>query len=220
MEYLLDRKIKKVNYLMISHFDSDHCGKAVEIIENLNVKNIIISKQVEWSQEFENTMKIAQEYKVNIIEVQAGDRMKVDKYIYFNILWPSNAELINENSLNNNSIVAKMIYENFSILFTGDIEEETEKKILSKYNKEVLSSTAIKVAHHGSSSSSTEEMMRAVNSKIALIGVGRNNQFGHPNEEIIERLHYYGNNIYRTDLCGEITLIINKRGKIRVKTML
>ena len=220
VEYLLDRKIKKVDYLMISHFDSDHCGKAVEIIENLKVKNIIISKQAEWSQEFEDIIKIAQKCKVNIIEVQAGDKLKIDRYVYFSILWPISNEFIKENPLNNNSIVAKMNYKSFSILFTGDIEEAAEKKILSIYNEEILSATAIKVAHHGSKTSSIEEMIETVKSKISLIGVGRNNKFGHPNDQIIERLSLYGNKIYRTDLCGEVTLIVNKKGKIKVKTML
>ncbi len=219
VEYLLDRKIKNIDYLMLSHFDSDHCGKAIEMIETLNIKNIIISKQAEMSLEFENVIKAAQKYKVHIIEVQAGDKIKIDKYVYFNIIWPNNNDFIKENPLNNNSIVAKMNYKKFSILFTGDIEKEAENKILSEYNK-VLKSTVIKVAHHGSKTSSTEEMLKAVDSKIALIGVGRNNKFGHPNLEVIERFLLLGNKIYRTDLCGEITLTVNQKGNIKVQTIL
>lgn len=218
VEYLLDRKIKKIDYLMISHFDSDHSGKSIEIIENLKVKNIIISKQSEQSKEFEDTIKLAQRNKVNIIIAQAGDTIKIDKEVYFNILWPENNEVIKENALNNNSIVAKMCYKNFSILFTGDIEAEAETKILQKYGKEALATTVLKVAHHGSKTSSTEEMIKAIKSKIALIGVGKDNKFGHPNDEVIERLEAYGNKIYRTDLHGEITLKIDKKGKIKIET--
>ncbi len=96
--------------------------------------------------------------------------------------------MINENILNNNSIVCKVNYNKFSILFTGDIEEIAEKKILEKYKGNLLSSTILKVAHHGSKSSSIQEFIDRVNPKIALIGVGKDNNFGHPNNLVIERL--------------------------------
>lgn len=217
----MDRRVKTVDYLMISHFDSDHSGKTVEIIQNLNVKNIIISKQSETSEQFENTIKAARENKVNIIQVEAGDIIKIEKDIYLEILWPRLDKTIVENALNNNSIVAKMHYGKFSILFTGDIEEIAEKSILETYkNTDILKSVIIKVAHHGSKTSSTEEFIKKVNSKISLIGVGENNKFGHPNDEVVEMLEAYGNKIYRTDLHGEITIKVTKKGKISISTYL
>ena len=117
-------------------------------------------------------------------------RIHIEKNLYFDIFWPNNLKLISENALNNNSIVCKFNYNNFSILFTGDIEKLAEKQILQTYkNKmQILNSTALKVAHHGSSTSSTPEFIKAVNPKIVLIGVGENNKFGHPNEEVLSRL--------------------------------
>jgi competence protein ComEC len=103
------------------------------------------------------------------------------------VLWPQ-TDLINENVLNNNSIVCKLVYMNCSILFTGDIEEIAEKKMLELYGSKVLNSTILKVAHHGSKSSSIKEFVSKVNPKVALIGVGENNKFGHPNENVLERL--------------------------------
>lgn len=219
VEYLLDRKIKTIDYLMISHFDSDHSGKAEEIIETLNIKNLIISKQSENSEQFENTIKSAKENKVKIIQVQAGDILKIEKDIYFEILWPKTDETIAENPLNNNSIVAKLKYKNFSMLFTGDIEEIAENAILEEYKKSnVLKATILKVAHHGSKTSSTEEFIKEVSPKISLIGVGVNNKFGHPNNETIKTLNAYGSAVYRTDLHGEITLKTNKKGVITIHT--
>ena len=95
------------------------------------------------------------------------------------------------NDLNNNSIVAKFTYKEISMLFTGDIEEEAEKEILKLYknNLNVLNSTILKVAHHGSKTSSTKEFLEAVKPKFVLIGVGKNNNFGHPNNDVIERLN-------------------------------
>jgi len=203
---------------MISHFDSDHSGKAVEIIEKLKVKNIIISKQAEKSAQFEDTIKAAKENNVNIIIVEAGDIVKVDKEIYFQILWPTTEQTITENALNNNSIVAKFVYRDFSILFTGDIEETAEKAILQEYKESnILKSTTLKIAHHGSNTSSTKEFIEKVKPQISVIGVGKNNKFGHPNEDIVERLKAYGSMVYRTDLHGEITIEITKKGKIKTK---
>ena len=104
------------------------------------------------------------------------------------ILWPEQKQ-IQENILNNNSIVCKLVYKNFSMLFTGDIEEVAEKQIIANYkNSRILDSTVLKVAHHGSKTSSIQEFLEVVKPKIALIGVGDKNKFGHPNNEVIERL--------------------------------
>ena len=218
IEYLLDRGIRKIDYLMISHFDTDHCGKTNEILEKLKVSNIIISKQAESSIEFEKIMQRVKDKKVNTIQVQAGDRLQVDKDVYFYILWPQNDEITTD--MNNNSIVAKMYYNDFSMLFTGDIEEEAEQRIVKKYDDKILKSTVLKVAHHGSNTSSTEILIKKIKSKIALIGVGENNKFGHPNDEVLEILKSYGNKIYRTDLCGEITLKIKRNGIIKISTQM
>lgn len=217
VKYLLDRKIKTIDYLMISHFDSDHSKNAVDIIENLKVKNIIISKQAEYSQEFENIMKAVKHKNVNIIIVKAGDIIKIDREISIRILWPGD-KAIQENPLNNNSIVAKLEYKNFSMLFTGDIEKIAEEQILEKNNKQTLESGVLKVSHHGSNTSSTKEFIKTVNSKISLIGVGNNNKFGHPNSKTLITLENYGSKAYRTDLVGEITIIVNKKGKIKMTT--
>ena len=88
------------------------------------------------------------------------------------------------------AIVAKLIYKNFSMLFTGDIEKVAEEKIIRKYKEtEKLKSNILKVAHHGSKSSSIQQFLEMVKPEIALIGVGEKNTFGHPNGEVLERLN-------------------------------
>lgn len=96
-----------------------------------------------------------------------------------------------ENVLNNNSMVAKLSFCNVSLLFTGDIEEKAEKKLLQdiQANPKQLNATILKVAHHGSKTSSTQEILNQIKPKIALIGVGKNNKFGHPNNEVLQRLN-------------------------------
>ena len=111
-------------------------------------------------------------------------------------------------------------YRNFSILFTGDIEEIAERELIKKYeSSSILRSTVLKVGHHGSKTSSTKELLEKVKPKIALIGVGENNNFGHPNSEVLNRLNSLNCKIYRTDLNGEIVLTIDKNSKVYVNTM-
>lgn len=101
------------------------------------------------------------------------------------------------------------------MLFTGDIEQIAENQILHDYKNSIseLKSTILKVAHHGSKTSSIDEFVEAVTPTIALIGVGENNKFGHPNNEVIKRLEERKVKIYRTDQMGEITIIITPKRK-------
>ena len=186
LPYLLDRRIRKIDYIMISHFDTDHCKGIFTVIENLKVKNIIISKQAKKSENYKKFKEIVANKKINIILVKAGDKIKIDKYIYFKILFPTE-KLIMQNPLNNNSIVSQLNYKSFKMLFTGDIEEMAEKEILN-LQKDKLKSTILKVAHHGSNTSSTQEFINSVKPELALIGVGKNNTFGHPSECVVEKL--------------------------------
>lgn len=159
-------------------------------MEELKVKTVIISKQGETSENYEKLKKIVNNEKIKIQVVKKGDRIKIEKDIHIDILWPNNSKIINENILNNNSIVCKLQYKSFSALFTGDIENIAENQILEDYNgkTQLLNSTILKVAHHGSKTSTTQEFLDAVKPKIALIGVGKDNNFGHPNDEVIKRL--------------------------------
>lgn len=154
----------------------------------MKVEKVIINKQKESSENYEEFKRIVKEKKIKVIVVKKGDNISIEKDLSLKILWPKE-EQIKENILNNNSIVAKLVYRNFSMLFTGDIEAVAEEKILKEYkNSNVLNSTILKVAHHGSKSSSTQIFLEKVNPKIALIGVGKDNTFGHPNDGVIERL--------------------------------
>lgn len=186
--YLLDRKITKIDFLMVSHFDADHCGGLFAVVENLKVDTIILGKQ---DSEYENCvefLKVAKAKNVKVISVQAGDVVKIDKYSQFQILWPDSQNMISENGINNNSILAKFVCRDFRMLFTGDIEEKAEKEILEKYeNSNILDCDVLKVAHHGSKSSSIQEILEKITPKIAVIGVGENN-YGHPNKDVLERL--------------------------------
>ena len=220
LPYILDKGYTKIDYIFISHFDQDHVGGILTILQKIKVKKVIISKQEENSENYQKFLEIIKEKGVSVAIVKMGDRVKIENGIYFDILWPT-SEQIQENKLNNNSLVMKMYYHNFSVLFTGDIEEEAEKKIFETYKSEKnkLVSNVLKVAHHGSKTSTIKEFLDTVNPKIALIGVGKNNMFHHPSEEIIDKLKEYGAIIYRTDERGEITIRVNGKGNFKIKSI-
>lgn len=169
LKYLLDKRIKKIDYMIVSHFDSDHSNGLIEVMKKIKVNRIIISKQSQESEEFIQFMEIANKKKIAIQEISKGDRIYFDKYVYIDVLYPN--KILEYEDLNNNSIVAKLNYNNFSILFTGDIGVQSEKDILKEYDKHILQSTVIKIAHHGSVGSSSFDFLEAVHPKIALIGV-------------------------------------------------
>lgn len=218
LPYLLDRRILKIDYVLISHFDTDHCGGILTIMEKVKVKNIIISEQAEHSENYERFKKLMINKKIRLIEVKKGDKIKIGRYSEFKILFPP-SRLLSENPLNNNSIVAQFNYNNFKMLFTGDIEKLAEQQIL-KTEKAEIRADILKVAHHGSKTSSIPEFIKAVRPKIALIGVGKNNTFGHPNQQTIKNLENIKCRIYRTDLQGEIIIKIDQKGRMNVKSKL
>lgn len=205
--YLLDRGITCLDYICISHFDSDHCQGFIYLLNNMKIKNIILSKQYESTNNFEEIISIAKKKKINMIKLEAGDVFHIDKYTKARILHPGSKL---DEDINNNSIVMKLECFNTSILFTGDISQNTEKQLVEKYYS-ILKSDILKVAHHGSKTSNSEEFIQIVAPKISLIGVGKNNKFGHPNNEVIEILNNINSKIYRTDLNGEISFCINAK---------
>lgn len=172
------------------------------------------------SENYYKFIEIIKEKNIKITKVCAGQKLLIEKSLYFDVLWPNSNKVINENILNNNSLVLKMIYKNFSILFTADIEKLAEGEILKlhKNNLEIFKSTILKIAHHGSKTSTTEKFLQVTKPKYALIGVGEDNKFGHPNEEIINRLNSKNIKIYRTDIMGEIEIRI--RNTIKIKPFL
>ncbi len=219
LPYILDRGYKKIDFIFISHFDQDHIGGIFTILEEFKVQRIFISKQEENSENYQKFLKKVKEKNIPVSIVKKGDVINIENNLSFDILWPRD-EQIEENKINNNAIVMKLRYKKFSMLFTGDIEEIAEKEIVSIYeNTDILKSSILKIAHHGSKTSTTEEFLKLVDPRIALIGVGKNNLFGHPSDEVIKRLEEINVKVYRTDLNGEIEIIVNNKGNYLVNSI-
>lgn len=215
--YLLNRGITRLDYIMASHFDEDHSQGFIFLLKNMKVKNVIISEQYKTSSIYEQFKQICKKQNIQIIYVKSGDEIRI-KDLAFKILHPKSKEnQISENPLNNNAIVCMVKYKNRRILFTGDIEKVAENEMVKEYTNG-LKADILKVGHHGSKTSTTKEFLDLINPSVALIGVGQNNKFGHPNEDVIKRLEEKNIQIYRTDEMGEISIIIDKNGKIKINT--
>lgn len=186
------------------------------IMQNLKVGVVVIGKQGEQSENYKEFLELAKSRKIKVIKVKAGDKIQIDENTLISILFPTE-NLITENILNNNSLVAKFTYaidgtKEFSMLLTGDIEKIAEDEIVSMYkNTNALQANILKIAHHGSKTSTTQEFLNLVKPQIALIGVGENNSFGHPNKVTLDKLNNLGTKIFRTDLSGEITITVTKK---------
>ena len=191
-------------------------------MQNLKVGVAVIGKQGEQSENYKEFLEIAKNKKIKVVQVKAGDKIQIDENTSISVLFPTE-NLINENILNNNSLVAKFTYamdetKEFSMLLTGDIEEIAEDEIVNIYrNTNELQANILKIAHHGSKTSTTQDFLNLVKPQIALIGVGENNSFGHPNKVTLDKLNNLGTKIFRTDLSGEITITVTKKRDYKIE---
>ncbi len=181
--FLKSLGIKRINYLIITHSDNDHSEEANTLIDNFLIDNIIINKHDE-------KYRI---YNKNILEVDAG-------YIinYKEVIMEFYGPIRRYDSTNNNSLVFKLKYFDSEVLFTGDIEKEAEIDIANYYGDR-LKSNILKIAHHGSNTSTSKEILLYIKPEIAIISLGKNNKYGFPNSEVIQNLYKEKVMIYRTD---------------------
>ena len=215
--YLLDNTNGIIDTIIISHFHEDHAEGAIEVLKTLKVNRIIIGTQPKDTELYTEFLKISKEKNIPIFTCTSNNSFYIDG-IKLEVLYPKKDLDINED-LNNNSMIMKANIYGTSILFTGDAEDLEENELLKSYssNLEELDVDILKVGHHGSKSSSTEEFLKAVSPNISIISCGVNNKFGHPHKAALERIEKYCKNIFRTDQSGEISLKIYSNSKISIK---
>jgi len=203
LPYLLQRNVKVINYLIITHFDYDHCGGAEFLIENGFVKNLIISEHFDsMDSNAQSIIKIALDMNIRVFQAHIDQKLEVDE-VKLKFLSPPVHPNFKEK--NNNSLVFRLKYKKFTMLFTGDIEGKVEKYILDNKSNLQLCSDILKIAHHGSSTSSLDNFLKAVNPKEALISVGYN-YFNQPDPKLIKRLINKQIRVWRTDKQGAIMI--------------
>lgn len=195
--YMIKRGLKNVEGVFISHWDEDHYSGLANLLENnINIAKIFSSYN---SDEFDN-----------VYMLKKGKKLKVDDYLTIEVLWPEKNYI--PNSTNNGSLVLEIVYNNKTILLTGDIEQEAEDMLINNIKKTDI----LLVPHHGSKSSSTEGFVEKVSPEIAVLSYGKNN-YGIPSEDVIRRYENRNSLILSTFDEGEINFIL-KGDKIYYNT--
>lgn len=196
VDYLNSQNIKELEYLVVSHTDEDHMGGCEKVISSFSVKNVMLDGQERNTTSYKNLINLIDteneiipkmNYKFNL----SGVKFKV---VHANI---------NSKDPNQNSIVLRMDYNDFSALFTGDCDRNCEEDLLN----ENIDVDILKVAHHCSKYGTSTSFLDKVTPEIAVIEVGDGNRFGHPNQECLNRLKNI--KIYRTDSYGDIIIESN-----------
>ncbi len=205
--FIKSKGISSIDKLILTHGDYDHIGGAKSVIESINVKEILLPKGKEQSELEEEIINFGKQKNITTNFVSEGLGWKIGTS-QFQILSPPKE--MGGVDKNNGSIVIFAKIGGLSWLFTGDMEEEMEKKVIEKYPS--LQIDILKVGHHGSKSSTSEELLKQIQPEMAIISVGEKNRYGHPKQEVLTRLQKHSVQILRTDQHGAITYIF-KSGK-------
>ena len=245
---LVKNGVRKIDSIIISHFDIDHAKGFLYLLDNIKIANLYIGHSPTDNELYRDVYTKAKENNVRVIDISEIKRKKKKEFLEIQIsedlkidlLAPNKKRLDLENE-NNNSLIALLSCYGRKVLFTGDIEEKREKdknfqktivKMINKADRWNSSSyldrknkgtrgkiDILKVTHHGSKTSSTEEFLKLTKSKVGIIQCGENN-FGHPNEEVLERYNKMNMDIYRNDEDGLIDIVIDMYGNVEIKSYL
>ena len=205
---------RQIDIIISTHSSADHLTGLIETLRRFEIDKIIWTGMDNNSlthHQFIEEIKKAEKKEVEIIVTQFGQKFYLEPEIYLKILNPLiKMERLNPANHNNNSIVARLNFNETSFLFTSDIEKEREILLVQKQQyleQNFLSADILKIPHHGSKTSSSVEFLQAVNPSTTIIQSGKDNKFGHPHQEVIDRLKEKEINIFRTDLQGTIKII-------------
>ena len=223
LPFLKSKGWGKVDTIFISHMDKDHVNGVNDLLKcaEITIGRIIISASYKSDKlncaELEELKELAKMRDIKLFYMKKGDEI-VGKDISFRCIYPTGEEDIKDQ--NEASIVMRMDYKGLSMLFTGDIAGSTEEKIIEGSEKDILDCDILKVCHHGSKNSSTDDFLKKVSPKLYLISCGLMNRYGHPHRDALSRMTEEGGRILRTDHMGgtqiklaDGKLIITKAGK-------
>lgn len=194
---------RSLDMLVLTHPDADHLNGLVEIIKRYHVGMVVETGVLKSTAQYNEWNRLVEEQYIPVVYAVAGERFGLGPNVRMKIISPTQSEKGSAPSkVNNTSIITRLDYKDVSFLFTGDVEAITERKLVFISND--LDTDILKVAHHGSKTSSSEEFLRRVTPAAAVISVGRDNRYGHPSPEVVSRFSALGIPVYRTDMNGTI----------------
>ncbi len=202
ISHLHQRQCRMIDYLICTHPHSDHIGGMSEVLSSFSVGEVYMPRVEHTSKTYERLLMQLKNLGLSVHTAKAGTVLSVEPGVDFVVLAPVSG---NYEEMNDYSAVLRLTYGENSFLFTGDAEKISEQEILDSGSN--LTADVLKVGHHGSSSSSHQAFLNAVNPTYAVISCGDNNEYGHPHKKVTRRLDGYGVTTYRTDLDGTIMAI-------------
>lgn len=199
VNYLHSQGIDHLDLIVGTHEHADHIGQIDKVIDAFPVDEVWLNGGIANSQVFERLVTAIDQHGLNYDEPRAGDHYEIDD-LQIDVLSPSHLS----GRPNDDSIVLKLVYGGISFLFTGDAERQAENQMVqSSYS---LDATILKVGHHGSDTSSTEAFVSEVSPETAIISVGENSQYSHPNQSVLDRFAKHDVDLYATSAHGHVKI--------------
>jgi beta-lactamase superfamily II metal-dependent hydrolase len=210
VSYLESQNIEEIDLMILTHLDADHIGQADQIINQFEVKEVWMSGQTRTTNTFQELVNAVIESDTGYYEPRRGDVFNIGG-TRVEVLHPSTTP-----SDTNTGIVTRLVLGDTEVLFTGDADSGVEGDILESGQQ--IESDIYQVGHHGSSTSSTREFVEAVNPDVAVYSAGEGNQYGHPDDEVINRLNDIGIEVYGTPVHGTVVIEAGSNGDLSVNT--
>jgi competence protein ComEC len=207
-EFLWWRGLDHVDYILATHADADHIDGLSDVARNFAVRAALVARTPVKDEEYTRFAQTLAERNIPVRVIGAGDVLKFGE-VTAKVLWPAPVGNQSAPSRNNDSVVLRLQFGGRAVLLTGDIESAGEKGILR--SGEDVRADIVKVAHHGSKTSSTENFIVAARPSLAVISVGQVSMFGHPHADVVERWRSSGAQVMTTGSCGTITVTTDGR---------
>lgn len=207
-ENVIHSKINnKIDYLVLTHADADHVGGTMKLLKNFEINMVFMPKIISNSATFQEIY----DYVTKNCDYQVlGEGFQIVNQYQITFF-----ESLNQTNTNDSSQVIKLEYLNKSFLFMGDVSSLVEDDYVEFYGNS-LNCDVLKVSHHGSSTATSQLLLDYSTPQYAVISVGENNSYGHPNEEVLNRLRVNGVNIYRTDKHGDVLFVVGSDYNLKV----
>jgi competence protein ComEC len=202
--FLWEKGYSKVDFLLATHADTDHIQGLTDVARNFSINSAIVARTPLQDEDFADFYHVLERKNIPLVKVKRGDVLTFGE-VKIEVLFPESDKNPNADWDNNHSIVLRIIFGDTKFLLTGDIEKEGEKEILEM--PEMLQANIVKVAHHGSRTSSTQPFIEATKAKVAIVSVGKTSPFGHPHEEVTGRWQNSGAKLMTTGEKGTITIL-------------
>ncbi len=202
--FLKEKGISSIDKVIISHPHADHLGGMAAVLAHFTVKQVYDSGLPATTALYRNYLSMVKQQNIPFTVLAAGDRLEFGRGVTFQVLGPAKPFIAQE-ELNNNSIIGKLVFGQFSMLFTGDAEKQAEDRLRKQYLAD-LPATVLKSPHHGSKTSSSMPFLRAVAPEAVIISAGAGNEYQHPHKATLKKYANVKSAVYRTDLSGTITV--------------